>query len=168
MTDGEIVRERLRALKEYVGVLRDMALTTRDELEGNYERRWAVLHGLQLAIECVQDISAHLIAHEGLGRPGNHTQAVDALVEGGVIGADLARRVRGMPGFRNVLVHEYLVVDLNRVVDFLGRLDDFEAFARAIISFLETRSKVVPDAGREPDTGGPHNTEGPKDLDPRA
>ncbi|MGH2769579.1 MAG: type VII toxin-antitoxin system HepT family RNase toxin [Actinomycetota bacterium] len=160
MTDGEIVQERLRALREYVRVLRDMALTTRDELQSNYERRWAVLHGLQLTIECVQDISAHLVAHERLGRPGNHTQAVDILVEGGLIGADLARRIRGMPGFRNVPVREYLVVDLDRVIGFLGRLDDFEAFARAITSFLETRSGIAPSAGREPDTGGPSKSQG--------
>lgn len=132
MTDTEVVRERLHALRTYVEVLRDFGSVTREDLEHNYERRWAVLHGLQLAIECVQDVTAHLVATRGLGPARNHTDAVDLLAAGSIIDTDLGARLRGMPGFRNILVHEYTAVDLDRVLSFLSRLDDFDAFIRAV------------------------------------
>lgn len=137
MTDSEVVRERRRALRTYIEVLRTFADTTLEVLEHNFERRWAVLHGLQLAIECVQDISAHLVAGRHLGSPTNHTEAIDLLSEGEVLPRDLAVRIRRMPGFRNVIVHEYLRVDLARVLHYLSHLEDFEEFSDAVARHLE-------------------------------
>lgn len=139
MVDAEIVRDRLKALEEYTTILRSFVSTTRDQLEANPERRLAVLHAFQVSIECVQDVAAHLIATKRLGSPSNHTDAIDLLAAAGVISADLSGRIRGMPGFRNVVVHEYLSVDLDLVLQFLRRLDDFEEFARAVLSFLEQK-----------------------------
>lgn len=137
MIDAEVVRERLRALQSYVDELRRLGPVSMPELERNVERRWAVLHGLQLAIECVQDVAVHIAATEGLGAPTNHTDAIDLLGEGGILDETLHRSVRRMPGFRNVIVHEYLAVDLDRVLEAWDRLGDFEAFVDAVSVLLD-------------------------------
>lgn len=80
MVDAEIVRDRLEVLEEYTGILRSFGPSTRDELESNVERRLAVLHALQISIECVIDIASHLVATRRLGRPANHTESIDLLV----------------------------------------------------------------------------------------
>jgi uncharacterized protein YutE (UPF0331/DUF86 family) len=37
-----------------------------------------------------------------------------------------------LPGFRNVVVHEYVALDLDRVVDALARLDPIDRFAEIV------------------------------------
>ncbi|MEO8277345.1 MAG: HepT-like ribonuclease domain-containing protein [Thermoanaerobaculia bacterium] len=50
-----------------------------------------------------------------------------------------AERFRGIAGFRNVLVHGYLEVDLRIVEEMLAsRLDDYREFARHLDTFLES------------------------------
>ena len=37
-----------------------------------------------------------------------------------------------IPGFRNVVIHEYVALDLDRVVDALGRLEPIERFVEIV------------------------------------
>lgn len=49
-----------------------------------------------------------------------------------IIDNELEERLKGMAGLRNILVHEYVAVDINRLFTMLDRLDDFTAFSRAV------------------------------------
>lgn len=50
-----------------------------------------------------------------------------------VVPESFARELRGLAGFRNILVHGYLEVELSRVHHLLNqRLDDFDRFARCV------------------------------------
>jgi len=70
---------------------------------------------LQLAIACVLDIGSHLIAGEGLGAPESYREVIEILGARGIVPEPFVDQVRGMPGFRNILVHDYLAVDLDIV-----------------------------------------------------
>ena len=55
-----------------------------------------------------------------------------------VIDKPLQRRLTGLGGFRNILVHGYLRIDPARVAEYLARApSDFSEFARAIRSWLD-------------------------------
>ena len=98
-----------------------------------------VEHGLQLAIECVLDISSHLVAGEQLGTPESYRQVIELLGERGILPAEFVNRVRGMPGFRNILVHDYLRVDTAVVWDRLQRGPaQFREFIRHIAAHIRT------------------------------
>lgn len=57
----------------------------------------------------------------------------------GWLDADLARRLRDMAGFRNILVHGYAAPDLDVVESVLAeRLDDLLDFSRSIRAGLAT------------------------------
>ena len=43
--------------------------------------------------------------------------------------ADLVRKLERLPGFRNVLIHEYVALDMGRVVEALDDLEPVERFA---------------------------------------
>jgi len=45
-----------------------------------------------------------------------------------------------MAGFRNILEHEYVKLDLAKVFDNLQKLEDFEKFAKYINQFVERES----------------------------
>ena len=120
MIDRETICRRLHALDSYATELERLATTlTRSEFDAALSSQWMVEHGLQLAIECVLDIGNHLVAGEQLGSPQTYREVIELLGQRGILPADFVGRVRGMPGFRNILVHDYLAVDLGVVWDML-------------------------------------------------
>lgn len=79
-------------------------------------------------IEASIDVSMHLIASEAWGVPKANADAMNLLADNGVVTAELAGQMRDAVGFRNLLVHEYDIVDDERVLghlDDLGILDEF-------------------------------------------
>lgn len=62
---------------------------------------------MELAIEALLDAAALLVSSQRFGLPESEESIVDLLVEKGVITQELGRKVKGMKGFRNILVHRY-------------------------------------------------------------
>ena len=134
--DAELVRRHLRALDEAVAQLRRHSDKPVQAFEGNLDLRWTVQHGLQLCAQNVLDIATHLAASAGHDTP-DYATAIDLLGRMGVLPADFARQLRGLAGFRNILVHGYLAVDLGRVHQLLSqRLGDFEVFAQHVDAWM--------------------------------
>ena len=135
--DRDAVREHLLALEEAVAVLRTKADWTPAELRDEPTKLWVVAHGLQLAIQNVVDIAAHIGASLRSGASAaDYRDAILALAEWGVLERPFAGRIAPMAGLRNIIVHGYLRLQVERLVDALGNLDDFGTFARAIHAFL--------------------------------
>lgn len=134
--DAALIRRHLLDLDEVLQVLRRHQGVTAEELRGDRERLWIVEHGLQLAAQNVLDVATHLAASAGRETP-DYAAAIERLGDLGILPPEFAASLRGLAGFRNVLVHGYLDVDLDEVVALLGtRLDDFVAFARHVESHL--------------------------------
>ncbi|MGH7304424.1 MAG: type VII toxin-antitoxin system HepT family RNase toxin [Candidatus Rokuibacteriota bacterium] len=135
--DAAVVRRHLLALDEAVQRLRRHAGRPLSALAADLDAQWAVERGLQLCAQNAIDIATHLAASAGRDTP-DYASAIDVLGEVGVLPAEFARRFRGVAGFRNVLVHGYLRVDLGRVHDLLNSgLDGFAEFARHVEAFLQ-------------------------------
>jgi uncharacterized protein YutE (UPF0331/DUF86 family) len=135
--DAAVVRRHLLALDEAVQRLRRHTGRPLSSLSTDADTLWAVERGLQLCAQNALDIATHLAAGAGRDTP-DYTSAVDVLGELGVLPAEFARRFRGVAGFRNVLVHGYLRVDVARVHELLNSgLDDFAEFARHVERFLQ-------------------------------
>jgi uncharacterized protein YutE (UPF0331/DUF86 family) len=111
--------------------------TPADRLRADPDLLWSVEHGLQLCAQNALDIATHLAAAAGLDSP-TCAGAIDRLSELGVLPGDFAARFRAIAGFRNVLVHGYLEVDLGvleRVLD--QGLGDFAEFSAHVERYLE-------------------------------
>ena len=125
--DAALVRRHLLALDRALQQLRRHAGRRLDR--GDLDEVWAVERGLQVCIQNCLDVATHLAAAAGRDVP-DYATAIDRLAELGVVSADFAGRFRAIAGFRNVLVHGYLEVDLGVVEGVLaGHLDDFRSFA---------------------------------------
>jgi uncharacterized protein YutE (UPF0331/DUF86 family) len=88
------------------------------------------------AIEGCVDGAQHICATEGWGPPADNGDAVRLLGEHGVCGPELARSIRQAVGFRNVLVHDYIRVNDEIVVDRRKALTDLEDFVSQVASFV--------------------------------
>ena len=139
--DRRVVERRLLALREAVAVLRARAGVTPRALRADTELRWAVERGLQLCAQNALDIATHLVSAAGLDIP-DYRSAIDRLAQLGILSGDFAARFRRVAGFRNVLAHDYMEVDLERVAGMLaGGLEDFEEFARCIDEWLDASAE---------------------------
>jgi uncharacterized protein YutE (UPF0331/DUF86 family) len=136
--DEAVVRRHLRALHGALANVKRHAGRTAAELRADADLRWAVERGLQLCAQNVVDVATHLCSAAGLDVP-DYASAIDKLAELAVLPPEFASRFRAVAGFRNVLVHGYLEVDLDLVQRFLTeRLGDFEEFAAHVERYLGT------------------------------
>lgn len=92
---------------------------------------------LQRAIQAAIDLANHVVAAEGYGTPDSTAGVFTLLQQRGVIGEDLAGRLRRMVGFRNIAVHEYQTIDPAILESILERhLGDLHALGSQVIEFF--------------------------------
>jgi uncharacterized protein YutE (UPF0331/DUF86 family) len=133
----EVIRQRLQLLESYVQHLQGYQERTRDEVRSDISLTWAIEHGLQLSIQCVIDVCHYLVADLALGVPATSQEAIELLRDAGVFPATFADTLMQMARFRNLLVHVYAQIDIERVYDHLqNHLDDFRQFAQHVLQFL--------------------------------
>jgi len=145
MTPGEfdpsVVRRHLLALDEALQILRRHQGKPIGVLATDREERWVVERGLQLCAQNALDVATHLAASAGRD-VGDYGAAIDRLAELGILPAEFAARFRAVAGFRNVIVHGYLELDLSTMHRLLNeRLNDFAEFARHVNRFLAPRTE---------------------------
>ena len=140
--DPHVVDRHLIALRRALAALRRHVGVSTESLGAEPDRRWAVERGLQLCAQNALDISGHISSALGLD-PDSYGSAIDCLVEAGVLPQVFGGRFRGVAGFRNVLVHGYLDIDLDLIVTILAeRLDDFEEFAGHVEHWLAAQRNL--------------------------
>ena len=135
-TRAELLKNLHSALREALSNLRRHSGRSARELGGEADLRWIVERGLHLCVQNALDIATHLAAASGLDSP-DYATAIDRLAELGVLSQEFASRLRPMAGFRNVLVHGYLQVDLNVLAYVLHeKLKDLDEFAVQVEAYI--------------------------------
>lgn len=129
--------ERLAELRLHLDHLREIRsrVGSAAELESDLSLRNDVLHSLQTVCQVVIDVAGDLAARAGLPFE-DYTEAVRRLPEAGPFPRELTRELERLPGFRNVLIHEYVSIDLDRVVAALDELEPIEEFADRLADHL--------------------------------
>lgn len=135
--DEETIRRHLLALDRAMQNLRRHAGKPAEVLGSDLDEAWAVERGLQICVQCVLDIATHVAASSGRDTP-DYASAIDQLASLDILPAFFTSRFRAVAGFRNILVHGYLEVDLEEVHRLLNeRLSDFVEFATLVQAYLD-------------------------------
>ena len=123
--------ERMAELRRHLDHLR--ALRPRvpkpEVLERDLSLHNDVLFSLLTVCQLVIGIAGELSA-----RPGD--EAIRNLVRDDRFSPDLVRELERLPGFRNVLVHEYVSLDMDRVIEALDHLEPIQRFL-AVVADIE-------------------------------
>ena len=130
MVDQHVLSSRLSALDEYLVELRAFTRWSREEYLRDPHRHHLAERFLHLASESVLDMAQHVISDMGYRQPSDYKDSMEVLCEEGILDDDLAERLKGWMGFRNVLVHLYLKIDhdlsYKAIHSDLGDLEDFK------------------------------------------
>ena len=134
----EVVVRKLSLLNRFMGDLKKYAGTGRERA---LAERYAIERLCQLVVEVLSDITTHwLVARHGY-TAGGYKQAFRRAVELGVYPPEIAPALDQAAGLRNLLVHLYDEIDLDRLLDFLPTLIDAAERAAGSLAALVAKQQ---------------------------
>lgn len=138
MIDRERILSKIAELDSYLSELAQIAPSSFEGYVRSIEKRRACERLLQISIEAVIDICAMLVQGLRLGLPAEEDDIFEKLLRAGIVSDEMAKTLRRMKGFRNILVHEYGRVDDRIVFEVIAnRLGDFEGFKCEVLKVLQ-------------------------------
>jgi uncharacterized protein YutE (UPF0331/DUF86 family) len=138
MIDRARVEQHTKAVLQMVEALRRHQSHSVEELSADIDLLSAVAHELQIAVQSALDAGAHVLVAGGLNQFEEYRGIPERLAVHGVVPASAATALADLAGFRNVLVHHYLLVRIDLVHEKLRTAPDhLESFVRALIAWID-------------------------------
>jgi uncharacterized protein YutE (UPF0331/DUF86 family) len=125
-------KESLERCVRQIRAYRDMP--SDKPLARDFLRLDAISMNLQRAAELCLDMANHVVRRRKLGVPRDSRETFTLLEAAGIVPPDLASKLRGMVGFRNILVHDYQELRMeifDRVVE--KGLDDLLDYSAILV-----------------------------------
>lgn len=130
------VQDKIREIEKYLAELSSFAPEEFEEYQGNVEKKAACERYFEKIMEAVVDLAFLVLKMESFPIPEEDKEAFDRLVQEHIISSAIAAKLKDAKGMRNILAHEYGIVDDSIV---------FEAITEELISdvrnFLEMIEK---------------------------
>jgi len=105
-----------------------------NDIKDDLKKQWALRYGFFESIQIIIDLSCHITVKKNLGNPGKYSDCIELLGKNNYISKELKDKLLKMIGLRNILVHEYIEIDLDKLYNLLDNIDDFKQFVEEIIS----------------------------------
>ena len=140
--DRHVIEDKLERLRRCVQRVEQKRPSTPEALATDYDLQDILSVNLERAIQLCVDIAAHIIADREVSAPTTMAAAFEALHTLHILSSDLANSMKKAVGFRNIVVHNYQEIDWKIVFNICHhKLDDFRAFAQAIMFLLSQRNR---------------------------
>jgi uncharacterized protein YutE (UPF0331/DUF86 family) len=138
MVDRDLVLAKAGLVKRHLNRILEKRDTNVQEFLHDIDRQESILFNLQMAIQTCIDIAAHIISEEGFGAPGSTSEMFYLLEENGYLDGSLTEKIVKAVGLRNLIVHAYTKIELDRVFEVAGKdIDDLNEYLIAIFEKLD-------------------------------
>lgn len=140
MIDPDILYAKVNNIHNCLRRIRDVTHLDPQRLEDLDIQDIFVLN-LQRAVQSAIDLSAHVVAAEGLGLPTSLKENFLLLERAGILHEPLTSRMVSMVGFRNIAVHDYQNLDTAVLKAILSHhLKDLEDFTQSLLNFYPSNT----------------------------
>ena len=137
--DSETIEQRVKELEQITSELAKYWSVSRDKIESDLSQRWIIERGLIAAASIIFDIADHILVSQFGIYPQSYEESLVGLRDQGVISRELYAQMRGLGGFRNILIHRYLAIDPRQVFEhFHKSLDVFPRFIQAVLDWIDS------------------------------
>ena len=134
----ETIKIKLAKLEEVVNLLERYRQYAEKDFINNPTLSGAAKYNLILGIEIIVDIGNHFLSEVYGAHPGEYREIIEMLGEHEIIPKEFSKENIDMAKFRNLLIHEYIKVDEEKVYNNLQKAPDiFRNFAKYYLEFLE-------------------------------
>ena len=90
-----------------------------------------------MAIQNILDMGSQIFSSLGKNNCETFTDIFIRLGEENIIPNDFSLKIKGMAGLRNILVHDYLQIDNEKLFNVIqNQLQDFEEFIKYILKYI--------------------------------
>ena len=142
MPNNRIIEQHIQTMEEALAHLSRYQRIPFEEFQKDLSLIWMVERGLEILIQNLLDIGAHLLASEIKNDWEDYVEIIIKLGRHGVIPQEFSEKIKGMAGLRNILVHEYQRVDLAKLYNsFKDGLADFVQFIKYVREYQERSLK---------------------------
>jgi uncharacterized protein YutE (UPF0331/DUF86 family) len=115
VVDKTVLARKLAAIGDAVARIRAVLPPSAEAFLADRTAREVVTLNLFLALQESISLATHWLADAGRDVPQTHGEVFSALAARGVLEPDLASRLRSAAGLRNLIAHQYGVIDFRRV-----------------------------------------------------
>ena len=142
MPNNRIIEQHIQTMEEALAHLSRYQRIPFEEFQKDLSLIWMVERGLEILIQNLLDIGAHLLASEIKNDWEDYVEIIIKLGRHGVIPQEFSEKIKGMAGLRNILVHEYQRVNLAKLYNsFKDGLADFVQFIKYVREYQERSLK---------------------------
>ncbi len=133
-----VVELRLKELDAVVSQLNKYRDLEPDAMKQDLEKRWVIERGIEAGAQLILEIADHILSNHFGYYSETYEDALKGLLEKNVISEELYSRIKGLGSLRNILVHQYIQIDLDIIFSsFHKSLEIFPMFAQEIMSWME-------------------------------
>ncbi|MBI4688978.1 MAG: DUF86 domain-containing protein [Nitrospirae bacterium] len=146
MIDKEITDRLISLISEYTQDLKEAASSYKkfSDFRADKKTQRYIERTLQIDIEACLDLANHIIAGKGFREPSSNADTFYVLCENKIVPLSFFNKLKDMASFRNLMVHNYAKVDVEKVYGILKRhLKDFDMYLSYIVKFLEKKKGRV-------------------------
>jgi uncharacterized protein YutE (UPF0331/DUF86 family) len=136
--DGTVVERRLATIATEMSFLDSIQISSYEHFSSDGMAVRAVIRSIELISQSVIDIAGHLVAHNNWGVPETYRDTIRLLARNNVIRSVLVDRLQRLVSMRNVLIHQYLEIDLQIIYESISEvIRDARDFISQIRNFLK-------------------------------
>lgn len=128
-----MIEDKLKRLEENLRYLDSIKRNyTLDDMLKDKIDEWGLRYGLFESLQLIIDLACSIVAKKNLGIPKNYSDCIQLLINSNYLEKELGNKIKNAVGLRNLLVHEYGIIDVKKLYDYLNHINDFRDFAVAI------------------------------------
>ncbi len=140
MYNQQLIAERTQMIRASITRLKELAALTKENFVADPDNYAIAEHHLRRALQALLDLGRHIVVKNNFGNPTSYREVLDMLAQHSVLDPVFARKVRGMAGYRNRLVHDYAEVTNEEMIDILeNELDDLTQLLNQLLVFTVNR-----------------------------
>jgi uncharacterized protein YutE (UPF0331/DUF86 family) len=140
--DPEVIAGKLRAMRRLLRELDRLGRVDADRFAREYATQLVVERIVSQLVDLAASVNAHVVAVEAGVPPPDIRRSFSAVAALGVIDEDLAARLAPSAGLRNVLVHAYVDLDVERLVAAVPlAAEQYGAYVREVARWVADRAR---------------------------
>ena len=129
------IKNRLEKLEIAIKKLNELKALSVDSFLNDWKAQDSACRNFQIAVEVCVDIGSFILSERNLQVPDSYSKVIEEIKKIGIINKNIEELLKKLIRFRNIIVHEYLHIEMEKVYKNFSLVYVFEGFAKSIIDY---------------------------------
>lgn len=141
MIDKDLIKNKMADIQGYFEELQVILKEETENIVSDKLKLRSLERLFQLIVDTSLDINTHIISGSDIKVPDDYQSTFNILAENDVLPMDFALKIAPSVGLRNLVVHKYGRVDLDKMVEDIKKgVDQYLEYLKYLDNFLSKNS----------------------------